>query len=63
MNERTTVNLPETLKVTSGAAGFKAKTPFDWTWDKAIYHQWQQWSEKARHALEAMQGDLEKAKI
>ena len=38
LNERTAVNLLETLKVTSGAAGFKAMTPFDWTRDKTIYH-------------------------
>ena len=38
LNERTAVNLPETLKVTSGAAGFKTMTPFDWTRNKAIYH-------------------------
>ena len=63
LNERTAVYLPETLKVTSRAAGFKAMTPFDWTRDKTIYHRWQQWSEKARHTLEAMEGDSEKAKI
>ena len=57
LDERTTVNLPESLKVTSRAAGFKAMTPFDWTRDKTIYHRWQQWSEKARHALEAIEGD------
>ena len=38
LNERTTVNLPETLKVTSGVGGFKALAPFDSTRDKAIYH-------------------------
>ena len=37
--------------------------PFDWTRDKTIYQWWQLWSEKARHALDAMEGDLEKAKI
>ena len=63
LNEKAMVNLPETLKVTSKAAGFKAMTPFDWTRDKAIYHRWQRWSGKARHALEAMEGDSEKAKI
>ena len=26
-------------------------TPIDWARDKAIYEQWQQWSEKARHTL------------
>ena len=38
LNERTAVNLPETLKVTSRAAGFKVMTPFDRTRDKTIYH-------------------------
>ena len=38
-------------------------TPFDWTRDKAIYQRWQMWSEKARHALAAMEGDSEKTKI
>ena len=37
--------------------------PFDWTRDKAIYQRWQLWSEKARHALETMEGDSEKTKI
>ena len=37
--------------------------PFDWTKDKSIYQRWQLWSEKARLALDAMQGDSEKTKI
>ena len=37
--------------------------PFDWTKDKAIYQRWQIWSEKARHTLDAMEGDSEKSKI
>ena len=37
--------------------------PFDWTKDKAIYQRWQMWSEKARHTLDAMEGDSEKTKI
>ena len=37
--------------------------PFDWTNDKAIYQRWQMWSEKARHALDAMEGESEKTKI
>ena len=36
---------------------------FDWTKDKAIYQQWQLWSEKARLALDAMEGGSEKTKI
>ena len=36
---------------------------FDWTKDKAIYQRWQMWSVKARHALDAMEGDSEKTKI
>ena len=34
--------------------------PFDQTKDKAIY---QRWSEEARHALDAMEGDSEKTEI
>ena len=37
--------------------------PFDWTKDKAIYQRWQLWSEKARLALDAMEGDSERTKI
>ena len=37
--------------------------PFDWTKDKTIYQRWQMWSEKARHTLDAMEGDSEKTKI
>ena len=51
------------LKVTSRAKGFKVMDPFDWTKDKAIYQRWQMWSEKARHTLDAMEGDSEKSKI
>ena len=62
-NERGTAAMPTSLKMTSGALGFKVMDPFDWTKDKAIYQWWQMWSEKARHALEAMEGDSEKTKI
>ena len=55
--------MPISLKVTSGAAGIKVIPPFDWTKDKAIYQRWQLWSEKARHALDCMEGDAVKAKI
>ena len=37
--------------------------PFDWTKDKAIYQRWQMWSEKARHTLDAIEGDSKKTKI
>ena len=37
--------------------------PFDWAKNKAIYQRWQMWSEKARHALDAMEGDSGKTKI
>ena len=57
LNDRSTATIPTSLKVTSGALGFKVMDPFDWTKDKAIYQRWQMWSEKARHALEAMEGD------
>ena len=63
INERTTLSLAGSLKVTSGAAGFKVMDPFDWTKDKSIYQMWQMWSEKARHTLAAMEGESEKTKI
>ena len=49
--------------MTSGALGFNVVDLFDWTKDKANYKRWEMWSEKARHALEAMEGDSEKTKI
>ena len=63
LNERGTAAMPTSLKMTSGALGFKVMDPFDWTKDKAIYQRWQMWSEMARHALDAMQGDSEKTKF
>ena len=63
LNERSTTVIPTSLKVTSGANGFKVIDPFDWTKDKAIYQRWQLWSEKARLTLDAMEGDSEKSKI
>ena len=63
LNDRSTAAIPTSLKVTSGANGFKVMDPSDWTKDKAIYQRWQLWSEKARLALEAMEGDSEKTKI
>ena len=63
LNERSTAVMPTSLKMTSGTLGFKVMDPFDWTKDKAIYQRWQLWSEKARHALEAMEGESEKTKI
>ena len=63
LNEKGAAAMPTSLKMTSGALGFKVMDPFDWTKDKAIYQRWQMWSEKARHNLEAMEGDSEKAKI
>ena len=63
LNERSTAAIPISLKVTSGANGFKVMDLFDWTKDKAIYQRWQMWSEKARHTLDAMEGDSEKSKI
>ena len=63
LNERGTAAMPTSLKMTSRALGFKVMDPFDWTTDKAIYQRWQTWSEKARHALDAMEGDSEKTKI
>ena len=63
LNDRSAAVIPTSLKVTSGANGFKVMDPFDWTRDKAIYQRWQLWSEKARLALDAMEGDSEKTKI
>ena len=63
LNERSTAVFPTSLKVTSGPSGFKVMDPFDWTKDKAIYQRWQMWSGKARHTLDAMEGDSEKTKI
>ena len=37
--------------------------PFDWTKDNTIYQRWQLWSEKAKLALDAMEGDSERTKI
>ena len=63
LNERTTLSLSGSLKMTSGAAGFKVMTPFNWTRDKAIHQRWKMWSEKARHTLGAMEVDSQKTKI
>ena len=63
LNNRSAAVIPTSLKVTSGANGFKVMDPFDWTKDKAIYQRWQLWSEKARLTLDAMEGDSEKTKI
>ena len=41
LNERSTAVIPTSLKVTSGASGFKVMDPFDLTKDKAIYQRWQ----------------------
>ena len=54
---------PSTLKATSSSEGFRVMDPFDWTADKNIYQRWQLWSQKARLALDAMEGDNEKTKI
>ena len=63
LNERGAATLQTSLKVSSGANGFKFMDPFDWTKDKSIYQRWQLWSEKARLTLDAMKGDSEKTKI
>ena len=63
LNERDTATLQTSLKVSSGTNGFKVMDPFDWIKDKSIYQSWQLWSEKARLALDAMEGDSEKTKI
>ena len=63
LNEKSAVTLQTSLKVSSGANGFKVMDPFDWTKDKSIYQRWKLWSEKARLTLDAMEGDSEKTKI
>ena len=63
LKERDAAAIPTSLKMTSRALGFQVMDPFDLTKDKAIYQRWQLWSEKARHALEAMEGDSEKTKV
>ena len=63
LNDRRATVIPTSLKVTSGANGFKVMDPFDWTKVKAIYQRWKLWSEKARLALDAMEGVSEKSKI
>ena len=39
LNDRGTATIQTSLKVTSGANGFKVMDPFDWTKDKAIYQR------------------------
>ena len=63
LKERSTAAMPTSLKVTSRANGLKVMDPFDWIKDKAFYQRWQMWSEKSRHALDAMESDSEKSKI
>ena len=63
LNDESTATIQTSLKVSSGANGFKVMDPFDWTKDKSIYQRWQSWSEEARLALDAMEGDSEKTKI
>ena len=63
LNDRDIATIQTSLKVTSGANGFKVMDPFDWTKDKAIYQRWQLWSEKARLTLDVMEGDSERTKI
>ena len=63
LNERGAATLQTSLKVSSGANGFKVMDPFDWTKDKSIYQRWKLRSEKARLTFDAMEGDSEKTKI
>ena len=37
LSEKSGAAVPTSLKVTSGASGFKVMDPFDWSKDKAIY--------------------------
>ena len=63
INEMHAPAIPTTLKITSGVNGFKVMDQFDWTKDGDIYQRWQLWSEKAKHALNTMDGDTEDNKI
>ena len=63
LNDRGAATIQTSLKVSSGANGFKVMDPFDWTKDKAIYQRWQLWSKKAILTLDTMEGDSEKTKI
>ena len=63
LNEKSAATLQTSLKVSSGANGFKVMDPFDWTKDKSIYQRWQLCLENARLTLDAMEGDSEKTKI
>ena len=63
LNERGATTIQTSLKVFLAANGFKVMDPSDWTKDKSIYQRWQIWSEKARLALDAMEGDSERTKI
>ena len=63
LNERSAATIQTSLKVSSGANSVKVMDPFDWIKDKSIYQRWQLWSEKARLALDAMEGDSERTKI
>ena len=37
LNDKSAAATPTSLKITSGASGFKVMDPFDWSKDKAIY--------------------------
>ena len=63
LNDRSAATIQTSLKVSSGANGFKVMDPFNWTKDKSIYQRWQLWSENARLTLDAMEGDSEKTEI
>ena len=63
LNEKGATTLQTSRKVSSGSHGFKVMDRFNWTKDKSIYQRWQLWSEKARLALDTMEGDSEKTKI
>ena len=41
LNEKSALSLAGSLKVTSGATGFKVIDPFDWTKGETIYQRWQ----------------------
>ena len=41
LKEKSATTLQTSLKISSGANGFKVMDPFNWTKDKSIYQRWQ----------------------
>ena len=63
VRQEMTSMMPVTIKTSSGATGVSAMPTFDWNRDNQMYQQWLTWSEKAKHAAAAMEGDSEASKV